>query len=147
MASANLTGSARFTFTPGSSGLTSPFLLAVPLSPLPDFQIEDQRLRFSWRSADRSARAVVVFPTDKSDLFAAVRFDDEPDDLRKLLRLTMDGVIADLKYHPTSGHAGVDVEVESFGRLVPDGSRGGMGEFRTDVHLVLATSDLDEELL
>lgn len=145
MASSHKKGSATLEFTPPTgSGLSSPFLLAVPLSPLPDFEMDDGRERHAWRSADRSTREVVVIETDKADLFAPIRFDDQPHDLRTLLRLAEDGEITDLQYRPASSEGAVDVEVEAvMGQVHPDGARGGHGEFRADVHWLLDRSDLE----
>jgi hypothetical protein len=140
-------GEARFEFTPpGGSTLTSPFLLAVPLSPLPEFETSGGRERFAWRSADRSVRETVVVSSGKSDLFASIRFDDQPARLRAMLRHSMDdGMVLNYKL-TAAGTAHPMVVEEVLGgdlRVRPDRERGAFGEWEAAVHFVLDTTVLE----
>lgn len=147
MASAAKRGDARFEFTPpGGSSLTSPFLLAVPLSPLPDFLVHEARQRFAWRSADRSTREVVVISSSKADLVAAIRFDDQPARLRQLLRHALDDGMA-LSYKLSAGGTAYPMVVEEVlgGELLTklDRDRGMHDEWEATIHVVMARTDLD----
>lgn len=145
-----LKGSARFEFT-SITGMTSPFLLAVPLSPLPDYEFAHPEQRYIWRSLDGSGRNVVTVEGAKAQLFATIRFDDQPDRLREFLRHAMDGDLASLVYKPTSGHDGVSVDIDAVNgqtsvRLSPDRARGGAGEWEAGITLVMDEADIGDLL-
>lgn len=147
MASAAIKGDARFEFT-GVTGLTSPFLLAVPLSPLPEPTTARVRSRWAWRSMDDTTRFVVTVDGETARLFATIRFDDQPTRLRRLLQASLDGEITDLVYRTTAAGTQYSVEVESVGgsdqvEVRPDRQRGGFDEWEAGpVEFVLSASDL-----
>lgn len=145
MASTVLRGSASFEFT-GISGLTSPFLLAVPLDMRAHIQADDREQRFAWRSMDRSTRHVVTVPSDKSDMMAAIRWDDEPTRLRRFLRAGLRDELASLVYKSSSGATGVSVTIEEVmggPTLISLEQEQAGSTWRADIRLVLNASDLD----
>ncbi len=146
MATNSSIGSARFEFT-SISGMTSPFLLAAPLSILRGFQrVRHAEQRYVWRSMDRTGRNVVTVASTMVDIVATIRMDDQPDRLRKFIRHAMDGDLANLVYKPTSGSGGTTVSIDgpTSVEVVPDRDRGGAGEWETSIQMVLSEDDLGD---
>lgn len=82
MATAAIRGDERFEYTPPGGALTT-HLLAVPLQ---EVEAIDTRPRTEWWSADGTARRVVTIGTGVRELRATVRMEDQPGNLKALLR-------------------------------------------------------------
>ena len=142
MASANVSGSARFTFS--STTLSSPFLLAYPLEFLSDFGFGQPDSRWIWRSLDGSGRNVVAISSTKTTVTGVIRRDDQPDTLRQFLRDAMDVGVTSLLYKQSSTDTGVSVDIDAVNggtsvELTPD--RSGIG-WEARIRMVLAEADL-----
>lgn len=147
MASAARSGSAQFTFT-SIAGMTSPFLLALPLNLLSDWRLEQPEQRWIWRSMDRTGRSVVAVESSRADILAAIRMDDQGDRLRDFLRYAMDGSLANLTYKPTSVASGVAVDIDAVGsgtavQLQPD--RSGIG-WEVTIRMVMDVASIGDLL-
>lgn len=147
MATAARTGSAQFTFT-SIAGMTSPFLLALPLNLISDWRVQQPEQRWVWRSMDRTGRNVVAVESLRADILTVIRMDDQGDRLRDFLRYAMDGSLANLTYKPTSVHAGVAVDIDEVAggtgvQLQVD--RSGIG-WEAAIRLVIATASIGDIL-
>jgi hypothetical protein len=75
-------GEARFEYTPVGGSLTT-HLLRVELQ---DVEAMDEIGLHEWWSADKSTRFVVKVGSGVRDVWATVRYDDQPTQLKALLR-------------------------------------------------------------
>ena len=75
-------GDARFEYTPVGGSLTT-HLIRVELQ---DVEAVDEIGLHEWWSADKSTRYVVKVGSGVRDIWATVRYDDQPTQLKALLR-------------------------------------------------------------
>lgn len=135
MATAALIGSATITYTP-PGGAQVVHQLAAPL-----LQIEpiDREIRHDWWAADLDNREIVTIGTGVYEIRASIRFENEPDELKALLRTAQR---SDVTLYYTEGSNIYPVRlVEVLGAggddtpLTPDRDRYGFGEWECRVHL------------
>lgn len=142
MATAALKGSASLTPDGGSA-----HTLAVPLR---DFEVIDRQPRHEWESADLSARNIVTIGDGVRDLWATIRFENEPGALKTLLRSAIyeDTTVT---YQEESGGATFDCKVIATASgdvaLQPDRDRYGFGEYEARIHLRRVDGGTFDDLL
>jgi hypothetical protein len=136
MATAALKGSATITYTP-PGGAQVVHQLAIPL-----LQIEpaDRMARYDWWAEDFDNREVVTLGTGVYEIRASVRFENQPDELKALLRTslrsdvtlfyTVGSTIYPLRLVAVLGASDMDETP-----LVPDRDRYGFGEWECRLHL------------
>jgi len=135
MATQALQGSATIRFTP-SGGTEIVHTLAVPLKEL---EATDPRTRFEWWSADLQNRNVIAVGDGVREIEATVRMDNEPDQLKQLLRVGLEEN-GTLTYQRTSGGTSfpsklVAVVGADAVSVEPDRDRGGFGEYEARLRL------------
>lgn len=134
MATAHLIGDARFTFTPPGGSLTT-HKLAIPLWRLSPV---DNQPRYVFESADLTARHIVTIGTGVREIWATIRMDNEPGNLRIMLRAGLQQDVTLTYYRTESGTAYPAKLVEVEGGevvLTPDRDRYGMGEWEARIRL------------
>lgn len=119
--------------------------LAVPLTtnaPAGGFTSIARRRRWFGDSADFSTRQVFVLDAGVDEIVATIRYEDQPDQLRALLRAGMDG--AALIYRPYGPYPNLEIPcllVEIVGAgpdedlIKPDRDRWQLGEWETTIRL------------
>lgn len=138
MATRHLFGNARILWTP-PGGSQETFLLGAKLIELEPM---DRRARWDWWSADMTEREVVVVGSGVRDLVATIRYDDDPDGLKRMLRLALENDLT-LTYHETAGGTGFPVRLVAVVggsgadavHIIPDRDRWRLGEYEARVHL------------
>ena len=125
------------------SNPVSPFgTVSITLAiPLWDIQPMDVRERHDWWATDNSNREIVtVGEADVYDILATIRFDNEPTELKTMLRLALQYDLT-LTYsqnsvnYPVRLVAIVGAVSPSTTPLSPDRDRHGYGEWEVRVHL------------
>ena len=135
MATAALKGNAYFTYTPaGSAAIVHQ--LAIPLW---NKRVVDRRARFDWWAEDFNTREVINLATGVYEIDATIRFDNEPTELRYMLRTALQ---EDLVLYYTNGATYPVRLVAVLGAsdadevpLDPDRDRHGYGEWECRVQL------------
>lgn len=155
MASQHLYGDAEIEYDDGV--YTVIHELAVPLTTnalAGGFQSTHRRRR--WEGWNASLREREVFTLDASvdEVVATIRFEDQPDALRDLLRAGLEQN-ATFIYRPT-GPYGIEIDcllVEIMGagpdeiRIMPDRDRATLGEWEATVRLRAVNGDTFEGIL
>jgi hypothetical protein len=103
-------------------------------------RVIDRRARYDWWAEDLMTREVVTVGAGVKEIMASVRFENEPDELRELLRLalqydvelsyTQDSVVYPVHLVSVEGANSADETP-----LTPDRDRYGFGEWECRVHL------------
>lgn len=134
MASAHRSGSARIEYTPPGASLTT-HLLALPLREL---EPADEHAAFEWWSADKSSRSVVAVGSGVRDLWATIRADNQPAELKALLRAGLLGNVTMTYRRSATGTAFpfLLVATSTGGvRLERDRARAAFGEYEVRIHI------------
>ena len=106
MATAHLLRTARFTYTP-PGGSPVVHLLALPLREL---EVIDSRSRYDWWSEDGTSREIVTVGPSVREMVATIRMEDQPNELRAMLRAAIENDVT-LNYEPTTGGTSYPVKV------------------------------------
>jgi hypothetical protein len=141
MASVQRKGAAEIEYDP-ASGPAVVHLLAVPLlvSPAAGFQSVRRRVMWSRWNADNTIREAFVLGEAVDEIIGTVRFDDQPAELRELIRSGLEDDV-DLIYRPY-GPSGEDFTCKLVGQpgaaegeiiLTPD--RVGFREYTAQLWL------------
>ncbi|MFW6031006.1 MAG: hypothetical protein ACOC9T_00315 [Myxococcota bacterium] len=138
MATRHLFGSAAITFTPPGESEETHLLGAklIELEPM------DTGERDDWWSVDRENREVVTVGDGVSELIATIRYDDEPGELKRMLRLALRHNLT-LIYEPEIGGTSYPVKLvavvgaTSSDRtpISPDRDRRRLGEYEARIHV------------
>lgn len=146
MATAHHRGSASILYpAPGAGTITH--LLAWPLREL---EPADEYSAFEWWSADRTKRNVVEIGTGVRDLWATIRADNQPAELKALLRA---GLIDNVTLSYRRSAAGATfpfllVATSTGGvRLERDRARAALGEYEVRIHMRRVDGGTFDELL
>lgn len=148
MATAQLYGLAEIGYTPLEEYDEVVHLLAVPLMINPAWGFRSTRRRRRWEAwnADFTEREVFVLGAAVHEIGAIIRFENQPDDLRELLRAGLEDNVT-LHYRPY-GPYGVEYDClliqagdgdQDAITLLPDRERFALGEY--EVSIVLRTVD------
>lgn len=146
MASAHHRGSARITY-PAPGGGTITHHLAWPLREL---EPADEYIVFEWWSADKTARNVVTVGSGVRELWATIRADNQPAELKALLRAGLIDNVT-LSYRRSAAGAAFPfllVATSTGGvRLERDRARGVLGEYEVRIHMRRVDGGTFDELL
>ncbi len=146
MATEGLRGTtASIAYTPsGESQITHQ--LAYPFLEL---EAVDPQPRHVFVSADLSTRHIVQIGEGARDLWATIRFENEPGELKDLLRAGLHDDVT-LTYEADESATGIDcklIEIEGGEvALRPDRARHGYGEWEVRIRLRGITDDWDDML-
>lgn len=130
MATGHLRGEARFTY---DSALVH--LLAIPLWRL---EPVDNQPRYVFESVDASARHIVTIGTGVREMWATIRCENQPAELKDMLRAGMhaDEVLTYQESESGTEYPSKLVEIEGGEvALMPDRERYGMGEYEVRIRL------------
>lgn len=137
MATAALRGDARISYTPPAGALTT-HLLALELSELEPI---DGGSRYEWWSEDKTARSVVTVGSGVRELYATIRCDNQPGELKTLFRHALDSDVT-LTYRLTAAGTAFECKLvavvgarQGESGVIPDRDRYGFGEWEARVHL------------
>ncbi len=140
MATAHLSGEARFTYTP-QGGSEIVHLLAVPLSPVRELRPSSRVARYDWWAWNNVDREIVTVGDRVPEVVATIRLDDEPVELMAMLETALDDDTT-LVYQLTESGAEFPVRVvevmDSQGGdlgIIGDRGRFGAGEWEVQVRL------------
>lgn len=138
MATAALRGDAFFQFDlPVDPFGTAVHTLANPLA---EVRTIDRRRRYDWWAEDLVNREIVFTGAGVTEIMGTIRFEDEPEDLRLMLRLALQYNMT-LTYwqngdsYPVKLVAVVGATDADETPLDPDRDRYGYGEWECRVHL------------
>lgn len=134
MATASLFGNAGFKYGTGPTT----HRLGAPLREVHPIGVQT---RYSRWSLDQTTRDVTVIGAGVDDLSAVIRYENQPANLRAMLKAGMNGTL--LKYYPDLGSSTfypftlVSVEGGSADEVAikPDRDRYGYGEYEASVRL------------
>lgn len=136
MATHHRHGTARFEFTPPGGSLEA-HLLAAPLLEL---QPVDRGSRYAWWSEDLSAHEIVTVGDGVEEFLGTVRFENEPQRLKRMLRLALRTGMT-LEYYHSENATGIPlklVAVVGAGQnetpLVEDPDRRAFNEWMARCH-------------
>lgn len=139
-------GNAGFKYTPPGGVLTT-HLLAAPLRPV---KASYTRRKYVRDSLDYTQREVVVVGTGVQDAWFTIRYDNQPTELKTMLRHGLEGVT--LTYYPNltdtatnypctlielNGSAGDDADI------LPDTDRWWAKEYMAEVRLRRTSGTFD----
>lgn len=133
MATQALKGDARFAYDPGGGTITH--LLALPLM---DMQPVDGQPRFEWWSANQRTREIVTIGGGVSELWGTIRMDNQPNELKDMLRAAIHEDVT-VTYRETAVGTAFPCKIVTTDSgevaLTPDPDRGGYGEWQVRVLL------------
>jgi hypothetical protein len=150
MATAHFPGTtATATYTPLAGGSPVVHKLAVPIR---DIEPLDARTRFESWSADLTAREVVVVGAGVRDIVGSIRYDDQPAELKALIREGWEHDVVIAYQEMTAGPIYQLRIVEVVGGhgvagVIPDRDRFAFGEYEARLRLRLAGSGTLDGLL
>lgn len=136
MATRHRKGTARFDFSEPGGSLES-HILAVPLL---DLQPLERGSLYEWWSEDLRTSEIVTVGDGVEEFFGTIRFDDQPQALKRMLRLARRSGVT-LTYYPDENATGIPlrlVSVVGAGQdetpIAPDPDRAAFNEWMARCH-------------